>query len=205
MSFKRTSTHTLFDSFFGTNNLLSSSVASQPSSSPLSVVLGGDATAVGTDTYASGNVISTTTGTGGATIVNGTATFTATAQSPQGETAYASATSFADVDGADFVFTFTKNSSASGDGYWTETSTTRVIAIDCPAFDLPGGPMVINSSVDLPPLALASHSSISGNLATLDVIAEAYGNNTYVATDASVLTVEDQLSAVSAVVVSEIA
>jgi hypothetical protein len=73
--------------------------------------LGGESTAVGTDTLAEGDASLEVRDLGAVTVVKGTATFSATAKSPEGTQAFATADSYADISGADNVVTKTRTSS----------------------------------------------------------------------------------------------
>jgi len=169
--------------------------------------LGGEANAVWENTHAEGNVSSRVVDLGPVTIARGNATFGASAQSSEDEIAYAAADSYADADGADIAITTTRKTTGTsqGDGQasMNETSQTRVFAIDIQGIDLPIGPIVLDRMV--------SHSGpgrpqpAEGNVAELTVDAEARGDNTSVGVDGTVLTVEDQYSGVTAVVVTEVA
>jgi hypothetical protein len=173
----------------------------------LRLELGGEANAIGDDTHAAGSVSSKVVDTGKVTIASGSATFSASAQSSPDGTAYAAAYSYADVDGADIVLTRTRGathtSQIDSQTYTAETSQTRVFAIDIEGFDLPRGPIVLGGTMwhggsNRP-------QPIQGNVAGLTVEAEAHGDNTSVVVDATVLTVEDQFSGVSATAVTEVA
>jgi hypothetical protein len=84
----------------------------QPDTSPMVSLLGGDGTAVGEDTLVDADIFSRLIDLGSVTIAFGTAKFTSAATSDQ-DPAFAAATTFADVSGADFVFVFNKTASAS--------------------------------------------------------------------------------------------
>jgi hypothetical protein len=184
----------------------------QPDTTPVSSLLGGDATAVGEDTLVDADIFSRLIDLGSVTIAFGTAKFASAAVSDQ-DPAFAAATTFADVSGADLVFVFNKTVSASSDcgtSYATETSTTTYIAIDFEEFDFKEGQIAFNfydARAYLDGCGKCGKSNIpniDGNLSVLDVDAQALGENTLVDVLTSILTIEDQLSSVSAVTVSSV-
>lgn len=159
--------------------------------------VGGDATAVGDSTLTEGRIFTRVVDKKKVTIGRGTTTFSATAES-QEELAYAAAGTYADVAGADIVITKTRKVSGSGgdDAAWsTETSRTRVIAIDIKGIDLPNGPVTISKTKERD--NAARPAPIQGNLTKLNVDAQARGTNTLASVDGSVLTTGG-LSAVGA-------
>jgi hypothetical protein len=184
----------------------------QSDTSPVASLLGGDGAAVGEDTLVDADIFSRLIDLGSVTIAFGTAKFASAAVSDQ-DPAFASATTFADVSGADLVFVFNKTISTSSDcetSYATEMSTTTYIAIDFEDFDFKEGQIAFNFDDALAYLNGCGRCSgsnipnIEGNLSTLDVDAQALGENTLLDVLASILTIEDQLSSVSAVTVSSV-
>jgi hypothetical protein len=183
--------------------------------------LGGESTAVGTDTLAEGDASLEVRDLGAVTVVKGTATFSATAKSPEGTQAFATADSYADISGADYVFTKTRTSShpdiAGGDSTWSEASTTRVIAIDIEGITLPetlnvseGKAKALIASLTKTPPDKASKQlpdpvDPDGNVATVDVDVQVVGDNTFASVDTSVLAVEDALSTVNALITAGLA
>jgi hypothetical protein len=173
----------------------------------MQTIIGGEATAIGENTYATGNVYSRTIDQGAIKISSGSADFRAAAQSSDSGPTYAAADSYASASGADLFLTRTTVSSdsgkASGQSYSGETSRTVYRAIDIEKVDLPKGPITINQTVE----KNAPHGSgvTDGNLAAIDVDSTAAAEHTYVAIDASALTMEDSLSTISATVVTEVA
>lgn len=118
----------------------------QPDTSPVVSLLGGDGAAVGEDTLVDADIFSRLIDLGAVTIAFGTAEFTSVAVSDQ-DPAFAAATTFADVSGADFVFVFNKTISVSSDcesSYWMESSITSYIAIDFEDFDFKEGQIAFN-------------------------------------------------------------
>lgn len=182
----------------------------------LIVTFGGEANAVGTETLAEGDLFSRVVDTGPVTLAYGSASFTATAQGPKGQT-FASTDTFFDFAGADFVWIYEDTSSSSwkrgGQTVTTETSTLKFLAIDIENWEPADGPVMIEVTS---PWQLGWGGSwggcwgrkppaLSGNVATLGVDAEADGTNTLVDVGSSVLTVEDQLSTAAGIVTTGVA
>jgi hypothetical protein len=189
----------------------------EPDHNPLTTIIGGEGNAVGQDTLVDSDFFCRTLDLGAVTLAIGDATFKATAVSAEGELGFAAADTFADISGADFAFIFTEKSSTSfskdGITYATEISHTSYLAIDFDDFDLAGGPVVVSTFDAIQYLGnghafdfyRAMIPNIDGNVATLDVDALAAAQNTLVDVFSSVLTVEDQISSISAVVVTSAA
>ncbi|KLK93417.1 hypothetical protein AA309_08795 [Microvirga vignae] len=180
---------------------------STDTNSKMQTMIGGEATAVGESTSASGEVTTRTFDKGAVKISFGSAEFTAAAKTTGGDPTYAAADSYASASGADIFLTRTKVSSYNGQEalqtYSGETSRTVYLAIDIEKVDLPRGPITVDKTIEKgdPPTALPS----DGNLAILDVDAKAEAEHTYIGTDASALSMEDSLSTVSAIVITEVA
>jgi hypothetical protein len=195
--------------------------ATPTSDGGITAKLGGEATAVGTDTLAKGDASLEVKDLGAVTIVKGTATFSATAKSADGSQAFATADSFADISGADHVFTKTTTSSypdlKGGDSTWSETSTTRVMAIDIEGITLPktlnvseGKANSLIASVTKTPPDKANKQppdpvDPDGNVAMVDVDVQVVGENTFASVDTSVLAVEDALSTVNTLITAGLA
>jgi hypothetical protein len=184
----------------------------QPDTTPVVSLLGGEGTAVGEETLVDAGIFCRLIDLGSVTIGFGTAKFSSAAVSDQ-DPAFAAATTFADVSGADFVFVFNKTISGSSDcgtSYASETSTTTYIAIDFEAFDFAEGQITLNVSDARSYLdgyggyGGSRIPGLDGNVSMLDVDAQALGENTLVDVLTSILTIEDQLSSVSAVTVSAV-
>jgi hypothetical protein len=179
--------------------------------------LGGEATAVGTDTLAKGDASLEMKDVGPVTVVKGTATFSATSKSADGSQAFATADSFADISGADNVVTKTKTSSYpdldGGDSTWSETSTTRVMAIDIEGITLPKTLNVSQGKANSLTSTLSDKAGNQpfdpidpdGNVATVDVDVQVVGENTFASVDTSVLAVEDTLSTVNTLITAGLA
>jgi hypothetical protein len=186
----------------------------QPDNTPMTAMIGGEGTAVGDDTLVDANIFSRLIDLGSMTIGFGTAVFNSAAVSDDGSI-FASANTFADVSGADLVFIFNKTTSADGSSsdlsYATAYSTTTYIAIDFEDFDFAEGQLTFNfydaygyleggcgkcNGSNVP--------SLDGNVAVLDADLQALGENTLVDLLASILTVEDQLSTITAMGISAV-
>lgn len=183
----------------------------EPDTSPIVSLLGGEGTAVGDETLVDADIFSRLIDFGSVTIAFGTAEFSSVAVAGEG-LAFAAATTFADVSGADFVFVFNDTTTRSPDcnGYAMETATTRFIAIDFEEFDFKEGQVTFNSYDTLAFLDGCRQCrgdntpNIDGNVSVLDVDAQALGENTLVDVLSSILTIDGQLSSVSAVTVSAV-
>jgi hypothetical protein len=173
----------------------------------MQTMIGGEATAVGESTNASGNIYTRTFDKGAIKISFGSAQFEAGAKASDGDPTYAAADSYASASGADLFLTRTKVSSHGGQvgdqSYSGETSRTVYLALDIENVDLPRGPITINQRVEKStPRGTGPND---GNVATVDVDAKAEAGHTYLGIDASALSMEDSLSTVSATVVTEVA
>jgi hypothetical protein len=184
----------------------------QADASPVASLVGGEGTAVGEQTLVDANIFSRLIDLGSVTVAFGAATFKSAAVSG-GDLAFAAADTFADVSGADFVFVFNKKTSTTADGdtsYATETSTTTYIAIDFEGFDFAEGPIAFNfydanSYLDgCRGGGSGRVPNIDGNVSLLGVDALAQAENTLVDVLSSILTIEGQLSTVSAAAVSAV-
>lgn len=177
-------------------------MSSPDDSEGLSAAIGGEAIAGGEDTLTQGSVSASLVDEGGVTSADLSATMTAVAESPEGETAFASADTFADVsDGADIVFTFQKETDSSKTGEAgstaTATSTIDVVAFDISTSD---GELIEPDAV-VPAETVAAEADVApawedldGNFATLEFEATAIGEDSLVAADVFVIAIEDELS-----------
>ena len=97
----------------------------------VAAAVGGEGAATGDDTLTTGDVALRIVGRGPVTFVTGTATLTSAAESLDGgEQPSARADTFANVTGADFVFTFSADTSGAGDGPWTVEFAVEVTPLD---------------------------------------------------------------------------
>lgn len=167
--------------------------------STLTTTLSGSATAVGDSTLITGTIISTATDVGPVTLTSGTSTFTATAQSTDDDLAYATAETYAGVEGEDLLLTLTQIS--TGTNYsgnqttMTATSSTSLFALDIEAVDLPTGTITVEQEGSCDP------ATFDGNVATFDLAASATAENTYVEADVSLVTT-DGISTIDALSVT---
>ena len=185
----------------------------QADTSPVVSVVGGDGTAVGNDTLVTADIFSRLIDFGAVTIAFGTVKFSSTAVSGEGQDpAFAAATTFADVSGADLVFVFNKTTSIFSDcdipyagkrpRRLTLQSTSKSLISrkgrsPITSMERRHTSMGAGSAVDRAP-------NIDGNVSMLEVDAQALGANTLVDVFASILTIEGQLSSVSAMAVSAV-
>jgi hypothetical protein len=180
----------------------------QPDTSPMVATVAGEGTAIGQETLVDADMFCRLIDYGSVTVAFGRAEFQSVAVADDG-LAFATADTFADISGADLVLVFTQKVSTPSDGsgsYVSERSTTSYIAIDFEEFDFCEGPLVLDSQYARTYLdqLCGKTPAIDGNVATLDVDAQVLGENTLVDVLSSVLTIEDQLSTVSAMAVSAV-
>jgi hypothetical protein len=174
----------------------------------LQTVVSGDALAAGTDTTTSGTIYSRSFDKGPVQISFGYTKFAATAQSPAGDTPYADANTSVQNNNADISMDLThvssgSGSTSSGGSYATDASRTLYFAINIEGVDLPRGPVHLSHTVESP--NYLKPTPIGGNIATFDADAQAHGNGSLVDVQYDALTVSNTVSAVSGVVVTEVA
>jgi hypothetical protein len=183
--------------------------SSPDGSDSLAAGYGGEAVAVGDDTLAAGSVSASMVDEGNITTVSGTATAVAASEDSDGA-AFASADTFAQASGADFVLVTnreTDSTEASGTGTVAiSTSTTTLTAYDLQLSDGGGATSSGSGSPDAPAEANDQPGSstasttdgggvdLEGNIATVEFDAEAIGDDSFVTVDAFALTVEGELS-----------
>jgi hypothetical protein len=160
---------------------------------PVVVTASADATATGEDTFAATEAVVKVVDRGPVTVALGTINATATAE---GDDAYAAAWTEVTVDGADINIGQTTE---SGDGMATASSTTRFVAVDIEGVDFARGPIAVSSDYEVE----SQPAAIDGNTATFAVDVTAVGDNAHVTADATVTTT-DQLSD-STIIVSAMA
>jgi len=177
--------------------------------SPLVTKLGGEATAIGENTLATATADSTIADKGAVTKAKGTITATATAQAGGEDLTYAAAYTYAEIEGADQFKTKTNThyttSENEGQTIVTETSVTKFHAMAKETGEdvkIPKQPTVQDNTDDA--ASWDAGGSIDGNVAAVDVDAQAYGENSYVSVDASLLAFEDQMSTVSISVITAV-
>lgn len=168
--------------------------AAVPDADGMSASFGGSALAIGDNTLTTGHVAGRMVDKGDYAVAKGEATFLGAAQSGPGAPLAAAATTFVDVDSADFVFTRTRIKSVSGEDGVSVRTSTKFFAIDFDGWAPDSGPIVVEMNSFR---AIASNmQSFAGNLATVDAAAHARGDNTLSATLTVSLVVDQQLSAV---------
>jgi hypothetical protein len=187
------------------------------------MAVGGDATAVGEETIATGDIDLEIKDMGTTTVASGSATFEASSESDGGDTAYATAVTEVALSPADTIYTWNVESSSTVQtddvSEWSASSTTGVLALyddesedtnssgstdtttaeDDSEGETPqvtGDAEIADLQVDDEPLTAFTLDYDSGNIADLTIDAAAYGQDTFISVDASILTVEDQLSTV---------
>lgn len=147
----------------------------------LAAAVGGEGLAVGDDTLTTGDASLRIVDRGPVTFVRGSATVSSTAASQDGGEPSARANTHAEVAGADFVFTFSTDTSDAGtgeSGSWeTASSSTRLFAVDIEGVDF-GGQQTVEIGV-----ARGGggdpRSWFSGNLSTGSASADVSGDDGY--------------------------
>jgi hypothetical protein len=203
-----------------------SSTSGEETQGGTAIAVGGDAFAVGEETIATGDIDLEITDMGTTVVANGSSTFEASSQSGDGDTAYASADTMVAVSlgGTVIAWDIDSSNTLQTDNYseWSASSTTGAVAIydDAPTTDLTGsgsttdaatsGGEMDQATVDPETVEFQLDDAPSlwdldsGNIATLDVDAVAYGQDTFISVDASILTVENQISTVTAMAVGAV-
>lgn len=166
----------------------------------LQIIIGGDADAVGEHTFADGKITGMIEDKGFVTVGRAQAVFEASADDGDGGFAFATAETFAEVTGADFVFTFTREWHGDEEGGFSSTaadkSITTVYAIDFEYWS-PRHTIEINTTFgtgEFEPDILPD-----GNIATFEADLLALGDDTFVELFSDAFAVEDQFSTVSGV------
>jgi hypothetical protein len=100
-----------------------------------------------------------------------------------GAQALAAANTFADISGADIeiIRTIQSGPAVGSNGTVSSTSETQATAIDFHNFDFPGGPLVIDLTLQVPHVASGfsggNQFALLGHLATVSADAQAFGAN----------------------------
>jgi hypothetical protein len=184
------------------------------------IAVGGEAFAVGEETIATGDIDLEIVDMGATTVASGSSTFEASSRSDGADTAYASADTMVALSpgGTTIAWNIESSSTYQSDteSQWDASSTTGTVSIyeDEPQTGSTSSGSMSDAAVssdDESPQATGDPGSLdiqlddtqilwdldAGNIATLDVDAIAYGEDSFLSVDASILTVEDQLSTVS--------
>lgn len=166
----------------------------------ITATFGGEASAFGDNTSAAGLMLGKAVDVGLVSYAIGTCTFTASATAAGDETATAITNSFADVTGADFVIMFSQHGSTPltpGADRSYSTSTTSFLAVDLEFWDSARGPVQIEFDWETGRLRIPA--APDGDVAVLDDLLQAFGEDTFTQLDAQVLSIEDTMSSVTAV------
>lgn len=109
--------------------------------------IGGEGSAIGVDTWATGEAMLEIVDYGPVTVVWGVASVFSAAVSPDGEEANVYSDTYGGVAGADLVFTFSADVSGGRSGRdgtsETAASTMHLFAVDIADFSFPSGPRVL--------------------------------------------------------------
>jgi hypothetical protein len=174
--------------------------SSPDGSDGLAGTLGGEAVAVGDDTFTFGSITAEAGGGGYVSGLNGSATMTASGEASGDDTLFVSAETFAGTsDGTEASFTFTADTSSTSQDTTgstaTVSSTTTLSAINIETNTSGTSPSGSTGSTDTDwTFDVAGETDLDGNVAVLEFDAQAFGDETYVAADGFVLAIEDRLS-----------
>jgi hypothetical protein len=200
------------DSYATEQFLLDTMSDAAASDGSLVMLLEGEATAVGEDTLAVGSMSAAVNGMGSVATAEGGATFAAAASSGT-DIAFATADSYGVLNGADLLIVITGNTEIAHQGpdgsLWVATSQTTLYGADFDAAASTAAADSADSDLALDPPAESESAAIhdqefldeldiEGNIAILQVDAQANGSDTLLQVEAGVLAVEDTLSTVSA-------
>lgn len=196
------------DSYATQQTLLDSSI-SGASSDPVTLLVGGEASAVGENTLATGSMTADMYDAGSMTVVSGSASFDAMATGD--DLAFATASGYAIASGLDSFISIggtTEIMHQGPDGTSAyATSNTAVYGLDLDSggsgpvsepLQPPDDTELLLSDYDAPDSSMA----LDGNVAIMDVSANVPGDNTVLDVVVSVLTVEDTLSTVSGQIIA---
>jgi hypothetical protein len=164
-------------------------------------VVGGDAVAAGQDTVTIGLVQNLGKDHGGYLIIEGDATFEASAQAPEAGGADAAANTVLIVSGADYIIKDESSHGGSGPNDAWASSELSYVAVNIDGWSPEGGPVVYELDQPGHQGQPDGHQPPDGNYAAVIATAEAHGADSLSATTANALTVENQFSFVSAIAV----
>ncbi len=166
----------------------------------------GEALALGEDTFSSVESSSQIVARGHTTVARGYVRAEAVAEGEEEDGLFADAITDVTVFDADLTIIWTSDKSVDSDGVIVDVSLTRFFAIDLPFWEgnttvVIGENQEIEIDGELGRLAqrilekrLGVELDFDGNLANVEVEADALGENTFVNVDAYALAIEDQLS-----------
>ena len=163
--------------------------------------VGGAAVAAGEDTVTIGLVQNVGTDHGGYSIIEGDATFEASAQAPEAGGADAAADTFLAVAGADYIIKDQSSHGGSGPNDAWASSELDFVAVNINGWSPEGGPVVYELDQPGHQVQPDGHQPPHGNYAAVIATAEAYGADTLTATQTNALTVENQFSFVNGIAV----
>lgn len=166
----------------------------------LQIIIGGDADAVGEHTFTDGKITGSIEDKGFVTVGRAQAVFEASADDGDDGFAFATAETFAEVLGADFVFTFTREWHGDDEAGFSSTaadkSITTVYAIDFESWS-PRHTIEINTTIGMG--EYEPDMFPEGNFATFEADLLALGDDTFVELFSDAFTLEDQFSTTSGV------
>jgi hypothetical protein len=163
--------------------------------------VGGDAVAAGQDTVTIGLVQNSGTDHGGYSIIEGDATFEASAQAPAAGGAAAAANTVLIVSGADYIIKDESSHGGSGPNDAWASSELDFVAVNINGWSPEGGPVVIELHQPGHQVQPDGHQPPDGNYAAVIATAEAHGADSLAATTTIALTVENQFSFVTGIAV----
>jgi hypothetical protein len=164
-------------------------------------VVGGGAVAAGQDTLTTGLVQNLGKDHGGYSIIEGDATFEASAQAPAAGGADAAADTVLAVSGADYIIKDQSSHGGSGPNDAWASSELDFVAVNINGWSPEGGPVVIELHQPGHQAKPDKHQPPDGNYAAVIANAEAHAADSLTATQTNALTVENQFSFVNAIAV----
>jgi hypothetical protein len=163
--------------------------------------VGGAAVAAGEDTVTIGLVQNVGTDHGGYSIIEGDATFEASAQAPEAGGADAAADTVLAVAGADYIIKDQSSHGGSGPNDAWASSELDFVAVNINGWSPEGGPVVYELDQPGHQVRPDGHQPPHGNYAAVIATADAYGADTLTATQTNALTVANQFSFVNGIAV----
>ena len=163
--------------------------------------VGGAAVAAGQDTVTIGLVQNLGKDHGGYSIIEGDATFEASAHAPEAGGADAAANTVLTVSGADYIIKDQSSHGGSGPNDAWASSELDFVAVNINGWSPEGAPVVIELHQPGHQVRPDGHQPPDGNYAAVIATAEAYGADSLSATLTNALTVENQFSFVNAIAV----